>query len=347
MTGPVAKAKYWLKLLLNMQPGSLADRKTRAELATLIRLGTKYMHAGPDIHRHLQDGGVLVEPANFYSTVPLIRDIETAFEYQEPEPFGSPEIFRTAALREILAELAGFSQDFDPPLEGDSDSPGSYFWKNGMFSYSDAMSYYAMVRRVRPRTILEIGSGFSTLVALEALRRNGSGRIVCVEPFPSPWLRRLPGIELLEKPAQALPAAFFNETLADGDILFIDSTHTVKTGSDCLHLFLRVLPNLVRDLAVHVHDVFLPAGMPKSWGLELHRHWTEQHLLLAYLLGNGRTRMLFGSFFAKQSLPVELEALMRGRYPGGGGSFWFRQAPPGRAVPDRLLDFASGDRGDD
>jgi hypothetical protein len=177
--------------------------------------------------------------------------VESAFEYQEREPFDAEEIFRTEELRGIMRELTGFSQDFEPPLEGDPDSPNGYFWKNGMFSYSDAMSYYAMIRRVRPRTIVEIGSGFSSLVAREALRRNGAGRLVCIEPFPSKWLRRLPGIELIEKPAQAIPAAFFNETLADGDILFIDSTHTVKVGSDCLHLYLRVLPGLTRDLAFH------------------------------------------------------------------------------------------------
>lgn len=341
MTGLTTPAKTWLKRLLGLCPGPLADKKTQAELATLIRLGTKYMLAGPDIHRHIQDGGVLVEPATFYASIPLIRDIETAFEYQEQAPFGSAEIFRTDALRELLVELTEFSKDFNPPLEGDSSAPQGYFWKNGMFSYSDVMSYYAMVRRIRPRTILEIGSGFSTLAAIEALQRNGSGRIICIEPFPSQWLRKLPGVELIEKPAQTLPVAFFNETLADGDILFIDSTHTVKTGSDCLHLYLRVLPNLVRDLAIHVHDVFLPKGMPRKWELERHLHWTEQYLLLAYLLGNGRTRMLFGSFFAKQNLPVELEAFMHHRCLGGGSSFWFRQAPPGRTVPDRLLDFGS------
>lgn len=335
-------AKRWIKRRLGRLPGPLTAPETRAELDTLVRLGTKYMYAGPDIHRYIQDGGVCVEPATFYGTIPMVRDVETAFEYQEPAPFGSEEVFPVEELRENLKELTEFSEDFEPPLEGDSNSPKGYFWKNGMFSYSDAMSYFAMVRRTRPRTIVEIGSGFSTLVAQEALRRNGTGRLVCIEPFPSQWLRQLPGIELIEKPAQAFLASFFNETLADGDILFIDSTHTVKIGSDCLHLYLRVLPNLIRDLAIHVHDVFLPLGLPKSWALERHLHWTEQYLLLAYLLGNSRTRTLFGSSFARQHLGTELEGFMHRRYPGGGGSFWFRQVPPGRTLPDRSLDFASG-----
>lgn len=339
MTSLALRAKQWIKRHLGRLPGPLAAPQTRAELNTLVRLGTKYMYAGPDIHRYLQDGGVFVEPATFYGTIPLVRDVEAAFEYREAAPFGPEEVFPVEELRGNLKELTAFSEDFEPPLEGNSDAPQGYFWKNGMFSYSDAMSYYAMIRRVRPRTIVEIGSGFSSLVAREALRRNGAGRLVCIEPFPSKWLRRLPGIELIEKPAQAIPAAFFNETLADGDILFIDSTHTVKVGSDCLHLYLRVLPGLTRDLAIHVHDVFLPVGLPKTWALERHLHWTEQYLLLAYLLGNGRTRTLFGSSFAYLSLRSELEEFMHRRYPGGGGSFWFRQVPPGRAVPARPLDF--------
>lgn len=333
------RLNLWLRRLTGRLPGRLADPTTRAELDTLSRLGTKYMYASPDIHRYLQAAGVFVEPATFYASIPTIHDIENAFEYKEQAPFFSEEVFKIEELRRILAELTTFSCDFEPPLNGDAKAPKNYFWENGMFSYSDAMSYYAMVRRLKPKTILEIGSGFSTLVATEALRRNGCGKIICIEPFPSGWLSEMPGVELIQKPAQDFAPDFFNETLTDGDILFIDSTHTVKTGSDCLHLYLRVLPKLMHDVAVHVHDIFLPKGMPITWGTERHLHWTEQHLLLAYLLGNGRTHMMFGSSYALQSLPDELAAFMHQRYPGGGGSFWFRQTKQNAMKPKRLLEF--------
>ena len=192
------------------------------------------------------------------------------------------------------------------------------------------------------RYLQDGGSGFSTLVARQAVERNGAGRIVSIEPFPRPWLRDLKGVEVLEAPAEGFSSDFFNDRLADGDILFIDSTHTVKTGSDCLHLYLRVLPRLESDLAIHVHDVFLPYGMPRRWELDLHLHWTEQHLLLAYLIGNRRTRLLFASNFALNRLAGELAAFMHGRHPVGGGSFWFRQVPDGRSAPAEPLAFRAG-----
>lgn len=311
----------------------MIDAQTKLELDRLIALGKKYKFAPSDIHLYLQEGGVLVEPALFYSSIPMIKEIQDAFEYREDAPFAVDDIFDIEAARAVIAEITPFSKEFSPPQEGDSTKPAGYFWKNNMFSYSDAMSYYAMIRRLEPKTIIEIGSGFSTLVAREAVRRNGAGKIVCIEPFPRPWLREMEDVELIERPAQSFAADFFNDRLADGDILFIDSTHTVKTGSDCLHLYLRVLPRLRHDLAIHVHDVFLPYGMPLKWEMDMHIHWTEQYLLLAYMIANPRTRLLFGSNFAHKKLPVELEAFMHGHYAGGGGSFWFRQAPEGSVLP--------------
>ena len=190
------------------------------------------------------------------------------------------------------------------------------------------MSYYAMIRKNRPTTIIEIGSGFSTLVARQAVAQNKKGRIICIEPFPQDWLRRLDDIDLIEKPAQSIDFKFYNEHLKNGDILFIDSTHTVKAGSDCLHVYLRVLPQIESDIYIHVHDIFLPYGMPLHWGTELHIHWTEQYLLLAYLLGNPRCAIIFGSHFSHKKLPEQARKLMHDYYPSGGGSLWFRQAEP-------------------
>lgn len=298
------------------------DKNVKKELDKLIELGNKYKWSGPDIHRYLQEGGIILEPATFYSTIPQISEIEQAFEYSEDMPFAVHELFDEEVMRRNIEDLKAYSKEFTPPLDGDSENPLSFFWKNGMFSYSDAMSYYAIIRKNKPKTIIEIGSGFSTLVAKEAILRNGNGKIISIEPFPRDWLRRVEGVELIEKPVQGLSVDFFNEKLENGDILFIDSTHTVKSGSDCLHLYLRVLPRLKSDLFIHVHDVFLPYGFPLKWCTEKHIHWTEQYLLLAYMIGNPRLTVIFGSNFALHKLPRDLENFMHGYYPGGGGSLW-------------------------
>ena len=144
-------------------------------------------------------------------------------------------------MQAFLRALLPYADDFAPPQDGDPEAPTSFFWNNPAFSYSDAMAYYCILRHLRPRRVIEVGSGFSTLVAAQALRDNCTraedgdsiGRILCVEPFPMPFLRRIPEISnLREERAQDVPASFFAETLEAGDVLFIDSTHVVKTGSD-------------------------------------------------------------------------------------------------------------------
>lgn len=187
------------------------------------------------------------------------------------------------------------------------------------------MAYYAYIKRIRPKTVLEIGSGFSSLIALDALRKNGSGKLICIEPFPRPFITKLGsegGLELQRLRAQDVTAAMLNSLLEDGDILFIDSTHTVKTGSDCLHIYLRLLPQINKKILVHAHDIFLPFGMPQKWLIEHQIYWTEQYLLLALLIDNPRAKLLFGSAFHKHFNADLLSQFMRGR-AGGGGSFWF------------------------
>ncbi len=219
----------------------------------------------------------------------------------------------------LLAELQPFADEFTPDAE---------FWNNSQFSFSDAMAYYCFIRKYRPQTIVEIGSGFSTLVALEAVKRNGSGRIVCVEPYPREFLLNA-NVELVQQPAQSITLAQLDAWLSsDGDFLFIDSTHTVKTGSDCLHIYLRLLPKLRRRVLVHAHDIFLPFGMPQEWLLQKQIFWTEQYLLLALLTDNPRARVLFGSEYLRAFHTDALTRWMGGKAAAGGGSFWFEYGAP-------------------
>jgi hypothetical protein len=145
-----------------------------------------------------------------------------------------------------------------------------------------------------------------------------------VEPYPRPFLRDVPEVgTLVERPVQEVPPERFAEWLGDGDVLFIDSSHTVKAGSDCLHLYLRVLPALDRRLWIHVHDVFLPGPMPKEWLLDRGWYWTEQYLLLALLVGHARWRVTYGTAYVRHAHPDRLAALVAGRTEPNGASLWF------------------------
>lgn len=300
------------------------DAETKSELDSLVSLARKYLWAGPEIHRYIQAHNIALTQAGFYSPVASVEEIEQSFEYGPDKGFyWRADLFDDARLGAVLRELSAHSAEFDPPMDGSTDTPSGFFWNNGMFSWSDAMSYYSFIRARKPRRIVEIGSGFSTLAAREAVSRNGFGRITCIEPFPRPWLEELPGIELIRDKAQNIPLSFFNRNLDDGDILFIDSSHSVKIGSDCLYIYLHILPALTARLLIHAHDVFLPYPQPRKWALERQIFWTEQYLLMAYLLDNPRTEVVFPSAYNAKAFPAEMAAFMHGRAKAGGGSFWF------------------------
>lgn len=273
-----------------------------------------------ETRRRIQALGINVVPTNFYSNTPTIADVEGSFEYLPGTPPYALPLDEPAMLAE-LESLTPFAAEFAPPTADPGD--GGYFWDNGLFNGSDAMAYYGYLRKLAPAAVVEIGSGFSSLVALTALKANGRGRLTCIEPYPRDFLKGREDISLVQKPAQQISVEFLNDTLRDGDVLFIDSTHTVKAGSDCLHIYLRLLPYLRRRLHVHVHDIHLPFGMPRDYLLHRQIHWTEQYLLLAYLLDNPKVRILFGSRYHMWRNPEALAKLNQGKAPAGGGSFWF------------------------
>lgn len=306
-----------------------AAERTAAKLAPQLKQLLYSVAARRVFNTH----GVHVVPANFYSITPTFEDIERSYEYDHsPAPYDDRKVFDLDRLDATLAAMMPLAAEFDPPIAGSVDRPEGYFWNNPAFSYSDAMSYYAFVRLWKPKRVLEIGSGFSTLVASAAAARNRAEgvetSIVCIEPFPKPWLASVAHVdEVIERPAQSFDAGWFNEHLADGDVFFIDSTHVVKTGSDCAHLYLRILPNLRRHLLLHAHDIFLPYGYPRAWLEEKSIFWNEQYILYALLHGNPSLRVLFGSAILRHHRMEALTSFMHGRSQPGGGSLWFEHVP--------------------
>lgn len=297
--------------------------------AILIKLLKGMVWASKEERDDIEKSGIKISPSNFYSSIPSINEIETSYEYttsaESQPPYSSCDIFSDPIYSSrLLEELTIFSNEYSPPEAGSEESPAGYFWSNSQFSHSDAMSYYTFIRHIQPKKIVEIGSGFSTLVAIDALNKNEMGQLVCIEPYPRPFLEKLDEIDLVKSPAQEITPEWLNDTLNDGDVLFIDSTHTVKTGSDCLHIYLRLLPEIKRDVYIHVHDVFLPFGLPKAWLIDHHIYWTEQYLLLAFLIDNPKVTFLYGSSYHLWANEALLTNFMHGRARAGGGSFWFK-----------------------
>ena len=304
----------------------LDSNLSEEEFKTLISLSRKVLWSDPKVRKKIQEYKINIIPVNFYSNIPSISDIENSFEYQnlDSEVYNC-NIFNRKTISSFIEQICIYADEFNPPLEGNIENPTNFFWKNPTFSFSDAMSYYCIVRHLKPDYILEVGSGFSTIVADQALQKNGKGKLILIEPYPQEFLVKLPSVEKIIKSfVQDIPVKDLVELIESCQIWFIDSTHTVKVGSDCLYLYLKVMPEIRQDLLIHTHDINLPFGFPKKKVLERHIYWTEQYLLYAYLLDNPKMEVLFGSSYVKKILPESTKRLMKGKYPGGGGSLWYQ-----------------------
>ena len=156
---------------------------------------------------------------------------------------------------------------------------------------------------------MEIGGGFSSLILGEAAADNNSSPLICIEPFPQEFLKRdFPGLHsLIEKRVEDVELEFFSQ-LSSGDILFIDSSHTVKIGGDVNYLFLEVLPRLKPGVIVHVHDIFFPFDYRRDWVMEEFRFWTEQYLLQAFLTFNSEFEVLMSSGYLNHYYKEDLKA---------------------------------------
>lgn len=293
------------------------------EFAYLISFAKRALWSPPDVRRRIQDHGINITPANFYSEVPLVTDIEGSFEYDmDPPPY--VDLFDHDRVARTMEHLAPHAEEFAPPRRADPDDPTQFHWDNPAFSRLDAMAYYCMLRHLQPNRVVEIGAGWSTLVADMALRANGTGTITVIEPYPKDFLEGLPSVErLVRRPVQDFPVQELVDLVDGSDVLFIDSTHTVKIGSDCLYIYLQLLPRLQEPVVAHSHDVFLPFGMPRRHALDRHVYWTEQYLLAALLHGDPGASVLFGSMYAREYLQDEARAMMHGRETAGGGSLWY------------------------
>src|SRR5678815_1261886 len=155
-----------------------------------------------------------------------------------------------------------------------------------------------MPRHFRSRLDVEVGSAYSSLVMGEAGARSDACPLICVEPFPSDFLSKgFSGLKsLVTKRVQEIDLDFFSQ-LQSGDVLFIDSSHTVKIGGDVNYLFLEVLPRLKPGVIVHVHDIFFPFDYRRDWVMDEFRFWTEQYLLQAFLTFNSEFEVLMANSY--------------------------------------------------
>ena len=270
---------------------------------------------------------------HFYSPVIDVAQVEasaTRIWPSQPEVLGID--FRHEDQLALLADVfPRYIRDYDyPATPPDPARPHAFVDANPAFAWLDSRALFVLLRHWAPRQVIEVGSGHSTLLMADVNRRHlgGSARIVSVEPYPPEFLSPLPeGVgELIALPVQEVPLERF-EALEAGDVLFIDSSHVSKIGSDVNHLVFEVLPRLAVGVHVHFHDIFLPQDYPREWVLDLGIYWNEQYLLRALLMYSRAFRVTFGSTYASTACRDAVTTALS-LTPGsiyGGGSFWIEK----------------------
>lgn len=276
---------------------------------------------------------------HYYSAIPdpadLRRRAARLWARQEAMPGVDLRVPQQLALLQAVAPHTALIDypldDPSPPgtFTGVPASPPVYYYRNGMFPVLDAEFLFAALCHFRPARVIEVGSGFSSLVMADVNRRVFGGRmdITCIEPYPRDFLRAgVPGIARLRtERVEEVALDVFGE-LAAGDLLFIDSSHVSKTGSDVNFLFFEVLPRLAPGVMVHLHDIFLPDEYPEPWVLGEGRSWNEQYLLRAFLQYNAAWDVLWMAHYMLSRHGDAVSAVFP-RCPalGDGGSLWMRR----------------------
>jgi predicted O-methyltransferase YrrM len=274
-------------------------------------------------------------PGHYYSPLPDTRELGAEPRHSEvwpAKPRDTPGIdwhdeAQAALCRDVFAKQQRL--DFADVPSGDE---REYVTGNDQFAPLDAWLLEAFLRHLRPQRLIEVGSGFSTLVSARVNRElvDGAMDITCIEPYPRPFLvDGVPGVaELRIEGVQDTPLEVF-EALDRDDVLFIDTSHVAKTGSDVVWLYQEIVPRLRPGVVVHIHDIFAPGEYPEDWVLD-GRAWNELYVVRAFLAFNSAFRIELGAqYLLKRHRELVLDAfpgMRKERYARpGGGSLWIRR----------------------
>jgi len=240
--------------------------------------------------------GLHITRAHFYSPIPTVGELK-------------PEVFsRTNDCPGI---------DFDAPGQLDRLAyvSGKYLRaytprQNSGLAQVDAFVLYAFIREKKPKNMIEVGSGESTMIALAAIRKNAEEGFACkftaIEPYPKAYLQKIEDRDflLIAKKVQDVDMSVFLET----DILFIDSSHVSKIDSDVNYEILNIVPRLKVGAMVHWHDIMIPAEYPRAWIESTTQFWNESYIVHAFMLHNRAFAIRWASKYMQLLHPMQLYA---------------------------------------
>ena len=199
-----------------------------------------------------------------------------------------PNLFNTKKFNINYFKKFKFSQELlNLNLERKSNS-NSFYMNNSFFSKGDADFLYQFIRLKKPKNIIEIGSGYSTLIMTKAILKNKKEKNVCsitsIDPGNISVLDNIK-IKRLKKKVEDCNISIFKK-LKKNDLLFIDSSHTIKPFGDVLKIYQEIIPSLNKGVNICVHDIFIPYSYPSDWIIDQNLFWNEQYMLEVLLMNN-------------------------------------------------------------
>jgi predicted O-methyltransferase YrrM len=215
------------------------------------------------------------------------------------------------------------------PFEASKKDGLRYYFANSFYSYTDGIVLYSIMRHFKPKRIIEIGSGFSSALMLDTNQVFFENQInlTFIEPYPERLYSLITEADkqsttIIESSVQSVPLSVFQK-LEAGDILFIDSTHVSKTGSDVNHILFEILPSLQSGVMIHFHDIFYPFEYPKEW-VYGGKNWNEDYFLKAFLMYNQKFEIkLFSEYLHKLHPHAFSQMPLTAKNPGG--NFWMQK----------------------
>ena len=284
------------------------------------------------LRKELRNVG-LYSAGHHYSPIPKREDIVVHLESLKTDKFELPGIdLNRHSQFELLTAFQAFYDDLPFPEKKIQEC--RYYYDQTVFCYADAIFLYSFLRYVNPRRIIEVGSGFSSAVMLDTVERffPQQPEMTFIEPYPDGLRRLLKSHDegptrIIERKVQDVPIDTFS-SLRAGDLLFIDSTHVIKCGSDVQFLMFEVLPKLPTGVFVHFHDVFYPFEYPAEWLLK-GIYWNEDYFLRAFLSYNREWEIFFFNTYVATIFKDFLLEKMPLCLKNTGGSLYIRRTENG------------------
>jgi hypothetical protein len=316
------KEQTWYSLL-----HPYMDPQFRLDVALKLLTIINWVHMGTArdqsiLYKAAEKINIHIKRPHFYSPLPVLSELS---DHVWEKEWSQGIDWNEDVGLELLEHLIKYSVEYNDLVN----SHQFDIVDKKSFNHLDSALYYAIIRHFKPMRVIEVGAGHSTQIASLACSKNTFGEIIAIEPYPREFLKNgsLKALSLIQKPVQEISVDVFKQLEAN-DILFIDSSHVSKIGSDVNYLYLEVLPQLNKGVLVHLHDIFLPFEVPRRWIEEMDLFWNEQYLLHAFLIGNKDFEVLIGNSYMVTNHPRKISRLFDQKNKSGGlagASFWMRR----------------------